>query len=127
MAYVKFNSNPKHSHVGDCTVRAISKALGQSWEQTYIGLAAQGLESCDMPSANNVWGEYLRRHGFTRSIVPDSCPDCYTVRQFCRDHPVGTYVLALPKHAVAASGGDYFDSWDSGDEAVLYYWQRKDE
>ena len=30
----KYNPNPKGACVGDCTVRAISKALNQSWEDT---------------------------------------------------------------------------------------------
>ena len=125
--HVAYNANPEGQRVGDCTVRAISKALGQSWERTYTGLALQGFCLCDMPSANHVWGAYLRENGFQREIIPNSCPDCYTVKDFCRDHPSGTYILAISGHVVAVIDGNYYDTWDSGEETPIYYWKRKDD
>lgn len=62
--YTHYNPNPTKKSVGDCTVRAISKALGQSWEQTYIGLALEGFIRGDLPNADSVWGPYLKKHGF---------------------------------------------------------------
>lgn len=38
MAFKNYNPNPQNNLVIDCTVRAISKATGQSWDETYIGL-----------------------------------------------------------------------------------------
>ena len=81
----------------------------------------------DMPSANAVWGSYLRKKGFVREIIPNTCPDCYTVEDFCRDNPKGTYILALSGHVVAVIDGKYYDTWDSGDEIPIYYWYRKDD
>lgn len=123
----KYNANPLKKQVGDCTVRAISKVTHQDWEHAYSGMALYGYLLCDMPSANNVWGAYLKTKGFERHMIPDTCPDCYTVAEFCRDHPRGTYMLALSGHVVAVEDGDYFDSWDSGNEIPLYYWERKDD
>jgi hypothetical protein len=79
-----------------------------------------------MPSANHVWGKYLRNKGFERKVIPDSCPDCYTVKDFCDDHPKGTYILAISGHVVTVIDGAYYDTWDSGDEIPIYYWQRKE-
>ena len=110
--------------MGDCTVRAISKALQQDWEQTYAGLTAYGFVLCDMPSANHVWGAYLRRNGFKRYIVDDKGQDIYTVEDFCRDNPQGIFVLAIPGHVVCVENGQYYDSWDSGGEIPQYYWTR---
>lgn len=124
--WVTYNANPEQQRVGDCTVRAISKALGESWEAVYVGLALEGYLLGDMPSANHVWGAYLRRRGFVRGSLPDDCPDCYTVADFARDHPQGTYVLALSGHVVCLIDGDWYDTWDSGAGVPLYYWQRKD-
>lgn len=59
MAYVLFNPNPKNARVGDCAVRAVSKAVGQDWADAYIGLCAEGIALRDMPSSNYVWGMYL--------------------------------------------------------------------
>lgn len=80
----------------------------------------------DMPSANHVWGAYLRRCGFVRQIVPNECPDCYTVADFCCDHPEGLFVLAISGHVVAVEDGDWWDTWDSGNEIPVYYWMRKE-
>ena len=127
MAWIPYNANPAGRNVGDCTVRAISKALGEDWEKCYSGMAVQGFVLCDMPSANHVWGAYLRSRGFHRHIIPDECPDCYTVRDFCRDHPEGMFILALSGHVVAVQDGDYYDTWDSGNEIPIYYWQREEK
>lgn len=124
MGLVFYNPNPHGRRVGDCTVRAISKALGQSWEETYTGLSLQGFCLGDMPSANATWGAYLRGKGFSRKIIPDSCPDCYSVREFAEDHPRGTYILALASHVVCLIDGQVFDTWDCLDEPPLYYWER---
>lgn len=75
MGYSYYNPNPAHKSVGDCTVRALSKALGQSWGETYAGLALEGYRLGDMPNADSVWGPYLRKRGFARHILPDSCLD----------------------------------------------------
>lgn len=125
MSFAKYNPNPAQKSVGDCTIRAISKALGQDWGTTYIGLALQGFEMCDMPSANHVWGAYLRKHGFRRHILPDTCPDCYTVEEFAAEHPRGTYILAISGHVVCVQDGAWHDTWDSGGEVPLYYWTKE--
>lgn len=125
MSYKFHNPNPWRNQVGDCTVRAVSKALEQSWEETFVGLCLQGFYMCDMPSANHVWGAYLKEHGFRRHIMPDTCPDFYTVMDFAHDHPGGTYILALPGHVVCVKNGDWYDTWDSGMEVPLYYWSKE--
>lgn len=127
MPWKMYNPNPAGRHVGDCTVRAISKAVGSDWEQIYIALALQGYLLNDMPSANHVWGAYLKSQGWRRHLIPDTCPDCYTVEDFCKDHPNGTYLLAISGHVVTVKDGCYWDTWDSGKEIPIYYWQKEDE
>lgn len=126
MAFKNYNPNPQNNLVIDCTVRAISKATGQSWDETYIGLAVQGYESKDMPNSNFVWGQYVKKLGFRKASLPNTCPDCYTVKQFCVDHPRGTFLLATGNHVVAVVDGDYYDTWDSGDEIPVYFWTKGD-
>lgn len=127
MAFVQYNANPEGLRVGDCTIRAISKATGKDWATTYAQIALEGFMMCDMPSANAVWSSYLRRQGFRRHIIPDELPPDYTVEDFCKDHPEGTYLLALQNHVVCVIDGDYYDSWQSGGEFPIFYWSREDE
>ena len=121
MSYIYYNPNPLNLSVNDCTVRAISKATNMSWKETYLNLLIQGYMMCDVPSSNRVWGELLNRFGFKRRLLPDTCPNCYTVRDFCQDFPTGIYLLGTGEHVVTIIDGDYYDSWDSGNEIPLYF------
>ena len=80
----------------------------------------------DMPSSNAVWGAYLRSKGFRREIIPDTCPECYTVADFAAEHPRGEYILALSGHVVCVEDGIIFDTWDSTGQIPLYYWFKED-
>ena len=48
----------------------------------------------------------------------------YTVEDFCIDHPHGVYVLGCDGHVLTVVDGLYYDSWDSGGEVPIYYWER---
>ena len=119
--YEYYNPNPMHNKVGDCVIRAISKAFAWKWDKVYCEICAYGFDMKDMPSANRVWGRMLSEHGYKRQF----CKGDSTVKQFCDDHPQGTYILALQSHVVCVIDGIYYDSWDSGDEEILYYWEEK--
>ena len=125
MAYEYFNNNPMMRNVGDCSVRAVSKALGIDWETAYIKIMVNGYSMCDMPSSDAVIGAVLRQNGFYREAILDTCPDCYTAEDFCIDHPYGTYVLAFGGHVATVIDGVLFDSWDSSHEIPQYYFYRK--
>lgn len=120
--WIEFNNNPVGRRVGDCSVRAVSKALGMSWEAAYVALVMNGLQMGDMPSSDGVWGATLRQNGFSRKSIPATCPDCYDIKEFCKEFPIGTYVVGTGGHVVTVVNGDYFDSWDSGDEVPQFYW-----
>ena len=124
--YVFFNPNPERKLVGDCVIRAISKLLNQPWERTYIDLVIQGYILADMPSSDVVWQAYLKRHGFNRYVIPNTCPDCYTVADFAADHPTGNYLLFVGQHVVTVVDGDYYDSWDSGYRVPIYYFTKQE-
>lgn len=121
-----FNPNPTGSRVGDCSVRALSKALDLDWDRTYTGIALTGFVMKDMPSSNAVWGYYLRSKGFERRQIPDVYPEEYTAEQFCTDHPEGTYVLVFSGHVACVENGTLFDSWDSSSELPLYYYEKEE-
>lgn len=123
--YKRYNANRIGRDGIDCTVRAISTALGEDWNTTYLGIVVEGYRLADMPSANHVWRAYLKRKGFTRHIIPDDLPDDYTVADFCRDNPRGIYILALSGHVVAVIDGDWIDTWDSGGEIPIYYYAKE--
>lgn len=70
MAWIEFNNNPVGRRVGDCAVRAVSRALDTDWENAYLSLVMNGYAMGDMPSSDSVWGATLRQHGFTECLFP---------------------------------------------------------
>ena len=126
--YNYYNPNPKGRMVGDCSIRAISKALNVDWQMAYALIASKGYDMCDMPSSNSVWGAVLADHGFARASLPNTCPpECYSAGDFCADNPKGVYVLGFGTHVATVVEGDLFDSWNSTNEIPQYYWYRKEE
>lgn len=126
MTYEYYNPNPNGKTVSDCVIRAISKALNQSWETTYIELALQGYLMGDLPNANAVWSAYLKNKGFHRDVVSNDCPDCYTITDFAEEHPNGTYIIGTGTHAVAVVDGVIYDAWRSDNEQPIYFFYRQE-
>ena len=122
--WIQYNPNPHNKNVGDCVIRALTKALNKDWYSVYVGLSVVGYEMGDMPSANHVWGAYLRKNGFKKHLVDDNGIDNYTVNDFCEDHKKGVYVLAISGHVVCVQDGCVYDSWDSSNEIPLYVWSK---
>lgn len=126
--WIEYNPNPLgRKRVGDCAVRALSKALNISWEEAYLLAVVNGIQMGDMPDGNSVWGSVLRQHGFKRKAIPDSCPDCYTAEDFCKDNPEGTFVLCFNHHVATVVDGNLYDTWDTSSEIPQYVWYRKDK
>lgn len=125
MMWVKFQPNPWGRNVGDCAIRAIAAALDTDWETAFELIATNAFQLGDMPSSDSVWGSVLRQHGFYRTAIPNTCPDCYTAEDFTIDHPRGTYVLGFGGHVATVRDGVIWDSWNSSNEIPQYYWYRK--
>ena len=123
--YEFYEPNPVSSNVGDCAVRAISKALDIDWEKAYALIVVNGFRMGNVPSSDAVWGSVLRQNGFTRATLPDDCDACYTAEEFCIDHPKGVYVLGFGGHTATVVDGTLFDSWDSSHEVPQFYWYKE--
>ena len=124
--FIPYNPNPAGHFVGDCVIRALAKVFDKDWDYVYIEVVSQGYNDYDMPSSNAVWGNVLKNNGFHRHIIPDTCPNCYTIKDFCIEHPYGKYILATGTHVVAVENGNYYDAWDSGNEVPIYYWHKEE-
>lgn len=123
--WIEYNPNPMQRRVGDCSVRAIAKALEMEWEDAYALIVSLGFSMADMPSSDAVWGAALRKHGFYRAAIDNKCPDCYTAEDFCKDNPSGTYVLGFGGHVATVYDGNLYDSWDSSKLCPQFFWYKK--
>lgn len=127
MIFVEYNPNPKGIITGDCVIRAICKALNKDWEKVYMELTVEGLQEAMWGDTNHVWERYLREHGFTKQILPNTCPDCYTIADFAKDFNTGTFIIATGSHVVTIQNGNYYDTWDSGYLIPSYFFYLKEE
>ena len=123
--WIYTNPNPCRQEDPDCGVRAISIATGRSWDEVHWDLCVMSHEHCTMPSVNWLWELYLTEHGYEKFLLPESCPQCVTVREFARLHPEGTYLLGTGTHAVTVKDGNWMDSWDSGDETPTVFFRSR--
>lgn len=118
-----YNPNPTGRAVGDCSVRAVAKALDTDWETAYLLATNAGFNMCDMPSSDAVTSAVLRQNGFKRANFPYS--ENYTIYDFCRDNPIGVFVIYTGGHVVTVSNGVIYDLWDSSDEIPQVVWHKK--
>lgn len=122
--WILYEPNPVRTGAIDCSTRALAKALDISWERAYVLKNLNGFQMGNEGVADEVWGSVLRQNGFKRYLVPDTCPDCYTVAQFCEDHPEGTFIVKSQDHVACIVDGNLYDSWDSSQKTVIYYWTK---
>lgn len=124
--YRYFQPNPVGNVTRDCVIRAICAALDMSWDDAFDLLAERAKQMGTTMDENAVYGSILRQCGFYK-MVPLGCPDCYTAREFCLAHPYGVYVLGFTGHVATVIDGQVWDSFDSSDETVTYYWGLPDK
>lgn len=121
--WIEYQPNPvKNGRAGDCAVRAVAKALDIDWETAYAKLTTNGFLMGDLPNANYVIGSVLRENGFKRKSIPDECPECFTVEDFCYEYPNGIYVVFSQDHVATVIDGNLYDAWDSRSSIPQFYW-----
>lgn len=123
--WIHANPNPCRSEEPDCVVRAIAIATEQTWDKVHSDLCRLSHQFCTMPSVNWLWELYLNRNEFEKFLLPESCPNCISVAMFTKYFPEGTYVIGTGTHAVAVINGNYYDTWDSGDETPTYFFRKR--
>ena len=125
--YQYYQPNPQNKRTDDCVIRALTKALDVDWDTASIYAIIQQIRDSDIYTKNYVWGNLLLRNGFKRHHLPDTCPDCYTVKAFADDHRKGKYIVGTGDHVVPVINGDYFDTFDSGGMTPIIYYRKESE
>lgn len=123
--YKFYQPNPQEKRTDDCVIRALSKVLGVDWDTASVYAMVQQIRDSDLYTKNYVWGNLLIRHGFTKHHLPDTCADCYTIKDFAEDNAMGTFVVGTGEHVVAVVDGDYYDTFDSGDMTPVIYYRKE--
>ena len=127
MNYININPNPQNKLTGDCVIRAICLAEDKEWDDIFMELMMKAYIMKEMPTQNNVWGSYLHDIGYKRYMVSDDCPDCYSIKDFIEENPIGTFIVATGTHIVLSKDGQLFDTWDSSNEIPLFYFVKENK
>lgn len=126
MVFEKFNANPKGLKSADCVIRAISKATGDSWEDTYKGLFELSLKMKRVFNEKQVYEKYLEQKGWKKQKMPKhENGKRYTVQEladsyWCRFD----LIISVAHHLTYVSKGTLFDTWNCGHKSVGNYWTR---
>lgn len=121
--WIRCNPNPVGRQTGDCVIRAIAIATNQSWRDAYWDLCELGAVHGELPNHNAIWGMYLREKGGKQFLLPETCPQCITVKAFAERYPKGVYVIGTGEHAVTVIDGDWYDAYDSWNMTPTYFWK----
>lgn len=137
------NENPRGRLVDDCVVRAIARATGSSWDDTFEALVSLSRVMRVMPNERTLFARLLDSMGWEkhpRPLKPDRRR--YTGAEFCRllskQHPKGDtgpivahigihhLVCIVPMEAEGRTGCQYkvLDTWDSTNGRVGNYWTK---
>jgi hypothetical protein len=122
-----FNANPKNRVTGDCTFRAISTALRQSWEQTVKEMCEMSIETGYACNDKKGIERYLKSKGWIKHSQPRKADNTkYTGKEFCeRARDYENYVAIIGgHHIVAIIDGKVWDTWDSTDGCIGNYWTK---
>ena len=127
--YYQPNEKDLKDKYGDCTIRALSKALDISWLEAFDMM----IPFCREEQIPNIFNGTLD----VRKRVMDQLGFSYTgisnrkgsrrptVDSFAKDHQTGTFILNVANHEVAVVDGHFYDTWDSGDCSVYGYFERR--
>lgn len=116
-----------NDHVcGDCSIRAVSKALNCTWEESLTKLYNSAMVIKEAPGSRENINAVLKEHGFKWVATnPKRGEKRPTVSNFAKDNDEGTYVFNVSSHVVTAVNGKYYDIWDSGDKSLYGYWVKE--
>lgn len=126
--YYQPNDKDLKDKVGDCQVRALSKALNMTWLEVFDltipicrELQTYTIFACDLQKTKSA----MEKLGFTYTGVSNKRGATRpTVDSFAKEHPTGTYILKVANHVVACVDGKYYDTWDSGDCSMYGYYTK---
>ena len=121
------NVNPKGKFGGDCVVRAIANAMGQSWEQTIRELTELGLKMGFVLNDDHVYTRYLETHGFRKMNEPRdvnnrklTVKEWLIQREGMKLKPIVMRVGS--RHVSCIIDGKVHDIWNCSNDTMHRYW-----
>lgn len=119
----KVNQNPKGRKAGDCVIRAISSALGKTWDEVYQDLAAIGFKIKAMPNEKTTYERYLKQQGWEKHKQPRKVSGFkYVVGELQELTTASRVLISVSKHLTCVIDGSIVDSWNTNSKTICNYW-----
>ena len=129
LKFKNVNMNPKGRKTGDCSTRAISYALGITWDEALRLQFEESLKTKYDMTSRQVMERVLAKYGYEKMRQPRKDDNTkYLVREL--DEVLGPrtrkgrIVCNVANHYVVVDGDDYVDIWDSGYKTVGNYYMK---
>lgn len=125
-----YNANPWKRITADCVVRAISAAMGQSYELTYKELFELSLKTGYMLNDKKCYEKYLSNKGWLKMPQPKKEDNtkltgkefCEVAQEFTFNYPSRMIAHVGGHHLVAIINGKIWDTWDCTPWCIGNYW-----
>ena len=122
------NLNSKNRITCDCVVRAISRAIGWSWQGTLKELTKFSCWTGYFITDVKCYRRFLVQNGFIehRQLRHDDNTK-YTLAEFIESHPKGTYLVNMSNHLTVVVDGVNYDVWDctKSHQKIGMFWEMK--
>lgn len=127
--WIEYNANPKNKNTDDCTIRAISLATGQSWDDVFHDLCALCANERLMPSDPKSYNKYLKKLGWVKNKQPRKENNKkYTGEEFCKEiaKPGVNYIAHIGGHHIVCIKDQHvWDTWNSIYGCIGNYWTKE--
>lgn len=128
--YYQPNKKDLKDKVGDCQVRALSKALGLTWVDAFditIPICRELQTYTIFDGDHDKTKEAMSKLGFDYTGVSNKKGTRRpTIDSFAKDHAQGIYIVKAAHHVVALVDGKYYDTWDSGGKSLYGYYTKRE-
>lgn len=126
--YFQPNKKDLKDKFGDCTIRALCKALDKEWFEVFDLLIPYEREfQCPFSGFTlEMQKPVFEALGFNYYGISNAKGSKRpTVEQFAKAHKSGVYVLNVAHHLVTVVDGRYYDTWDCGHKSLYGYFEKR--
>lgn len=122
MKYI--NHNPSLKKTGDCVIRAIAGATGDTWEDTLDGLVRYAKKLHTSPTNKECYQAYLiEEKGYKKNAMPKLRKGKrVTSKELAQEVDA---IIQQANHLVFSEGGHVVDSWNSEERSVYNYYTKE--
>lgn len=117
--WIYYNANARGNNVNDCVVRAISKAEGKTWDETYEELSIIAQEEGILLDDVSFVEHYLDKR------YKRQCHYAKTVGEFVSEFKKGTFLVTMPGHITVVIDGILYDTFDCRPRRMWCAWKVK--